>query len=239
MTKVFCHVTFSDDSDWLECYDCSQVSETECDMTNSLRPFDKTYHADIQTEHVTMDYNSDPEELTHTYSPKFNPHKQSNISAVKFTVAAKDERTVIVNITDPLTSIHDYGKQLTIRDILKNDLKYKISYYKSGSTGKRDVISNSSVAEVSQLDAGESYCFMVAAFIPSRPKSTQQGAWSKQLCNQVHKTVLQELSVGAWVGAVFIVLTVVIVIVTVTVLCCKRRKQRNKAPYTAQLSAPA
>lgn len=59
-----------------------------------------------------------------------------NISAVTFTVAAVDESRVIINITDPLTSIHKRHKQLSIRDILKNDLKYKISYYKSESTGK-------------------------------------------------------------------------------------------------------
>ena len=47
-----------------------------------------------------------------------------------------DEKTVTVNITDTLTSVHVGGKQLTIRDIFKKDLKYKISYYKSGSTGK-------------------------------------------------------------------------------------------------------
>lgn len=59
-----------------------------------------------------------------------------NISAVTFTVENIDETRVLVKITDPVTSIHVQGKQLTIRDILKKDLKYKISYYKSGSTGK-------------------------------------------------------------------------------------------------------
>lgn len=59
-----------------------------------------------------------------------------NISAVTFTVKNVDGTRVLVNITDPVTGIHVRGKQFTIRDILKKDLKYKISYYKSGSTGK-------------------------------------------------------------------------------------------------------
>ncbi|XP_044075837.1 tissue factor-like [Siniperca chuatsi] len=223
-----------DDSDWKESPDCIRVSESECDLTNYLIPFDRTYTADIQTEAETMDY--DLEEFPHTYSPHFNPYRESNISAVKFTVEAVDERRVIINITDPLTSIHRRGKQLSIRDVLKNDLKYKISYYKSGSTGKRDIISDSSMAEVSELDAGQSYCFMVAAFIPSRPKNTQQGAWSIQWCSNGH--TLKELSLGAWVGVVFILLTVLIIIVTVTVLCCRCCRQRNKTLQTSQLSAP-
>lgn len=59
-----------------------------------------------------------------------------NISAAKFTLNTVDENSVMVNITDPITSIHRQQKQLSIRDVLKKDLKYKISYYKSGSTGK-------------------------------------------------------------------------------------------------------
>lgn len=53
-----------------------------------------------------------------------------------FTLNTVDENSVMLNITDPITSIHHQQKQLSIRDILKKDLKYKISYYKSGSTGK-------------------------------------------------------------------------------------------------------
>ena len=55
---------------------------------------------------------------------------------MEFIVKPVDKSKVTVNITDPLTSIHKNGKQLNIRDIFKNDLKYKISYYKAGSTGK-------------------------------------------------------------------------------------------------------
>lgn len=48
---------------------------------------DRTYTADIQTEHVEMDYNHDPEELTHTYSPEFNPYKQSRYCNTHLTQA--------------------------------------------------------------------------------------------------------------------------------------------------------
>lgn len=59
-----------------------------------------------------------------------------NISAAEFQIHPVDDHRVIVNITDPLTGLHERGKQFSIRDILKKDLKYKVSYYKSGSTGK-------------------------------------------------------------------------------------------------------
>ncbi|XP_047445231.1 tissue factor-like [Mugil cephalus] len=220
--------------DWTESPDCSRLLDFQCDLTSHLEPLDRIFSADVQTEPADSDYNHGGEDLPHTYSSPFNPYKESNISAVEFTVEAVDERKVIVNITDPLTSIHRRGKQLSIRDILKNDLKYKISYSKSGSTGKKDVTSDNSIAEVSELDAGESYCFMVAAFIPSRPKATQQGAWSKQLCAFVNGGTLKGLSHGVWTGIVFILITVLIIILIVAVLCCRR--QRNKSLQIPQSS---
>ncbi|XP_037644593.1 tissue factor-like isoform X1 [Sebastes umbrosus] len=223
----------SDNGDWLDIVDCIQVSGSECDLTNNLEDFDRTFTADVKTEAENVEYDYD--ELPHTYSPQFNPYKDSNISAVNFTVEAVDERTVIVNITDPLTGIHRRGKQLSLRDVFKKELNYKISYYKSESTNKRDNISESSTAEVSTLDAGQSYCFMVAASIRNRPESTKLGAWSKQKCTPGTTNGLQELSLGAWVGAVFILLTVLIIIVTVTVLCCRCCRQRNTSQ---QSSAP-
>ncbi|XP_029308677.1 tissue factor-like isoform X1 [Cottoperca gobio] len=172
----------SDDSDWTDSDDCIRVSESECDLTHTLKPLNRPYSADIITEPAIMDYDISLEMLTHEYSSVFNPYLESNISAVNIIVEALDESTVIVNITDPLTSVHHYDKQLSLRDILKKDLKYKITYYKSGSTGKRDIISDTNMAVLSQLDAGQSYCFMAAAFIPSRPKRTQHGAWSVHQC---------------------------------------------------------
>uniref|UniRef100_A0A3Q4C070 Tissue factor n=1 Tax=Mola mola TaxID=94237 RepID=A0A3Q4C070_MOLML len=231
-------VQFSEDNgDMRETPDCIELSDAECDLTNYLEPYDRTYTADVKTEPVSDDFDYILEEMPHTYSPPFNPYRDSNISAVKVTVEPVDESRVIINITDPLTGIHKSGKQLTIREILKNDLMYKISYYKSGSTGKRDIIAPSTVTEVSNLDAGQSYCFMVAAFIPSRPKVSQLGAWSVQSCTQRDPDILQELSLEAWVGAVFISLTVLIIIITVTVLCCRCCQQRNRR-HTSQSSGP-
>ncbi|XP_028327709.1 tissue factor-like [Gouania willdenowi] len=223
-----------DEGDWIESPDCIQISETECDLTNILTPLDRSYTADIQTESAEFDDTTDEDDLPHTFSSHFNPYRESNISAVKFTVQAMDDTTVRLIITDPITAIHQGGKQLSIRDILRNDLKYKINYYKAASTGKREVISDSSIAEVSKLDAGESYCFIVAAFIPSRAKPLQQGAWSTQQCTQGN---MQGLSVGALVGIIFIVLTVVIVTIIVSTLCC-RCCQRNKSLQITQTSAP-
>ncbi|XP_070701711.1 tissue factor-like [Pempheris klunzingeri] len=223
-----------DGNDWTDT-ECIRLSESECDLTEDLMFSDRSYSADIQTKPPTLDFDYDFDEFPHTYSTHFNPYKESNISAVTFSVKAVDEHTVIINITDPLTGIHQGDKQLTIRDVLKKDLKYKISYYKSGRTGKRDNISDTSVAEVSGLDAGEQYCFMVAAFIPSRPKATQQGAWSMQSCIEGY---VEEWSLGAWVGVAIIVLTILITIITVTILCYRCCRQRNRTLHTSQSSAP-
>ncbi|XP_053739941.1 tissue factor-like [Synchiropus splendidus] len=209
-----------DGGDWMQNPDCIEILSTECDLTAYLDPLDRTYSADIQTEH-----NEDLDEFTHTLAPDFNPYRESEISHANFTVESSVKGRVTVVIDDPLTSIYERGKQLTIRDILKNDLKYKISYYKSGSTRKRDMISDSSTAEVLGLDEGHSYCFMVAAYIPSRPTHTQQGAWSTQLCTPGQSIVL-DMSLGVLLGTLFVLFIFLCIIIIVIVLWCKWRKQR-------------
>ncbi|XP_019739350.1 tissue factor-like isoform X1 [Hippocampus comes] len=216
-----------DDSDWMRSPNCIQIAETECDLSKELEPLRRTFIADIQTEPDKMTH-YEVEDLPHTYSPPFNPYGQSEISAANFTVEMVEEGKVSVTIQDPLTSFHKYGKQLSIRDIFKSDLQYKISYYKSGNTGKRDIIFASNRGEVSGLDGGHSYCFMVAAFIPSRDKAYQQGAWSIQQCTPGHKNAFQDLSLGALVGGLFILAIVLVVIVAVTVVCCRRRARSSR-----------
>ncbi|XP_034558087.1 tissue factor-like [Notolabrus celidotus] len=218
--------------------ECFKVPGTECDMTHELAASDRSYIADVETDHDEEgDYDYSHEEFEHTESKPFNPYKESNISAVEFTVEALNASTIIVNVTDTLTSVHRGTKQLNIRDVFRKDLQYKISYHKSGNSRKRDHISDGSVALVPQLDAGQSYCFMVAAFIPSRPQSSQLGAWSQQLCEQTHPEGTNEMSVGHLVGIIFIVLLAIIIIITVTCVCCKKNQQRNKPLQTAQSSA--
>uniref|UniRef100_A0A1A7WE87 Tissue factor n=2 Tax=Iconisemion striatum TaxID=60296 RepID=A0A1A7WE87_9TELE len=231
-------VLYLENGDWTENPDCSQISHSECDMTMHLNPLDRSHEADIRTEVMSQDYDY-TDDLPHTYSSPFNPYRESNISSVRFSLKVVDKSTVSINITDPITSIHHQGRQLTIRDILKSDLKYKILYYKSGSTRERESVSDSSTATVSGLDAGQSYCFMVAAYIPSRAKAKQHGAWSTQLCKQGDTDLMQDLSPGAWAGIIFISLTVIIItVITLTVFCCRRNRQRNTTLQTPQSSAP-
>lgn len=226
--------------DWMDHPECAQMLGSQCDMSNELRPFDRSFTADILSDHGDQgDHEYSEDEFPHTESKPFNPYRETNISAVVFSVKALNSSTVMVNITDSLTSVHEGTKQLTTRDIFKQDLQYKIRYQKSESTGRRDHISDLSVAHVKQLDPGQSYCFMVTAYIQSRPKSSQEGAWSQSLCTQTHgdSSSVHELSPGALFGVIFPILAlIIIIVVTVTVVCCKKNKKRPV--QTAQSSAP-
>ncbi|XP_029930473.1 tissue factor-like [Myripristis murdjan] len=220
-------VHFAEDrANWRETPDCIQISDTACDLTDWLLPLDRTYSADIKSEHDVTDDDDDVDdvEFPHTYSPKFNPYRESQISAVSFKIQAAENGMVTLNISDLITSVRSRqsGKLLTIREVFNKDLKYKIIYHKAGSTGKRENISDYSIAKLSNLDAGDSYCFKVAAFIPSRAKALQLGAWSQEVCSEAERHILHELSVGALVGLLFILLIVISIIVIVTILCCRR-----------------
>ncbi|XP_041659957.1 tissue factor-like [Cheilinus undulatus] len=226
------------DGDWIHPDHCDQLSDHLCDMTEELKYYDRAFIADVLTDITDDDY--DHGDYQHTESKPFNPYRETNISAVEFTVHAANESSMLINITDTLTSVHKDGKQLTIRDIFKHDLLYKINYHKAESTGKREKLSENSAAFVYSLDSGTRYCFMVAAVIKSRPPNMQQGAWSRHLCQETGgDQSMHELGPGAWVGLIFILLTVFIIFVTVTVLCCRNRRQKNNPPQTPQSQSSA
>lgn len=51
-------------------------------------------------------------------------------------VQSEDKTKMTLHIQDPLTPLYKDDQLLTIRDIFKNDLKYRVVYNKAGSTGK-------------------------------------------------------------------------------------------------------
>lgn len=219
-------------SDWLESPDCIEVSEGECDLTMQLQPLDRVYTADVKTEPAAdEEHLVDIDELPHTYSPPFNPYEESNLSAPSFSLRVLDRLQVSVNVSDPLTAIHNQNRQLTIRDVLQNQLLYRVSYSRAGSTGKKELLSNSSSLVVSGLDSGESYCFIVAAFVPTRARTNQLGLWSHQRCIAIPGPETG-LTVGGLVGVIFIVLTVIIVFIVIFVLCCRKKNKRQPANQT-------
>ncbi|KAF7649902.1 hypothetical protein LDENG_00134300 [Lucifuga dentata] len=221
-------VLYSDsDDNWKMIPECIHIPHPECDLTNYLMYKDRNFSADIQTKPVDeMEYLL--EDPPHIFSPHFNPYRQSKISAAVFSVHTTQDGRIILNISDPLTPFHQPEKQLTIRDIFQTHLNYKISYYKAGSTGKRDIIIQSSVAELSQLDAAQRYCFMVAVFIPSRPKAFQLGDWSEQQCMVGDESPFSDLSLGVLICGLFILF--ILIIIVVTVFCCRRcHRRRNKS----------
>lgn len=218
-------VQFSEgeDGNWNTTPDCSDISETECDLTHELKYYDRMFTANVETE-----AGDDPEEFPHTLSPPFNPYRMSELSKVSFTVQKVEKRSVTLNISDPLTGIHERGRQLTIRDVLKKDLKYKVSYSKSGSTGKRDLVVDSNLPQIPNLDPGQGYCFMVAAFVPSRDKALQQGAWSHQICTS-GSNPLDEVELSTVFQAIFIPLVLLVVVVTLSVIYCRFCRGKRKA----------
>uniref|UniRef100_A0A8C6UK61 Tissue factor n=1 Tax=Neogobius melanostomus TaxID=47308 RepID=A0A8C6UK61_9GOBI len=120
--------------------------------------FSRTFTADVVTEGIG---NFDPEDF-HTPAPLLQPLQ---LSAVSLTILKVAERSVTLNISDPLTGIHVQNKQLTIRDVLKKDLKYTVSYHKSASTRTKYMVVDSNLPLIPNLDPGQSYCFMVAALV--------------------------------------------------------------------------
>ncbi|KAM4534477.1 coagulation factor III, tissue factor a isoform 1-T1 [Odontesthes bonariensis] len=209
---------------------CIRSSNTICDLSNSLTDLQGCYKADVLSE-PPLGATSDLTEFPHTSSPQFCPYKETDIDRPDFELKMNEDKTITtVYVTDPLTALFKDDRQLNIRDIFSDQLQYKVTYRRNKSTGKKVHYSKSSVIELTDLDQGESYCFNIQAYIPSRSSDKQLGKMSVIKCsNNDDQSILKVYSFPVIAVAILLILLVIGIIISVTVVCCKHRKKLLKS----------
>ncbi|KAM6971603.1 coagulation factor III, tissue factor a [Tautogolabrus adspersus] len=208
---------------------CIRSLGTVCDLSSSLMDLKACYMADVLSEPLPG-ATSDLIEFPYTSSPRFCPYKDTDIGKPDFKLdVSEDKRTTTLYVTDPLTALFKDGLQLNIRDIFSDQLQYKVIYRKNKSTGKKVFISQSNTIEFTELDRGESYCFNVQAYIPSRNSNKQFGELSMTQCsNDDSKSIFEVYSVGVIAAAIFLILLLIGLIIAVTLVCYKCREKALK-----------
>lgn len=201
---------------------CIRTRDTDCDLTNDLLDLKGTYTADVLSEPAPGS-RADLVELPSTTSKKFCPYTDTVIGKPEFSVKLNENRTIVIFIQDQLTALHRDGKPLTIRDVFGSDLQYKITYTKAGSTGSREALVDGDEVEMTELEEGQSYCFRVAAYLPSR-KVRQQGKTSFLQCSPGggRISIIEEYGLWAVGGGVFLVVSVLVIAALLIIACCKR-----------------
>ncbi|XP_061127162.1 tissue factor-like isoform X2 [Syngnathus typhle] len=170
---------------------CIRISTTMCDLTSSLTDLNACYVADVLSE-PPLGVTSDLTEFPYTSSSRFCPANDTDIGRPDFKLdVSDDKKKTTLYVTDPLTALFKDDHQLNIRDIFLKKLHYKVTYRKNKSSGKKVFISQTNVIEMTNLDQGESYCFNVQAFIPSR-SNKQLGKLSQTQCSDDDKQSIFE-----------------------------------------------
>ncbi|XP_078136361.1 coagulation factor III, tissue factor a [Sander vitreus] len=209
---------------------CIRSPVTVCDLSSSLTDLNAYYTADVLSE-PPLGATSDHIEFPHTSSPRFNPYKDTDIGRPDFKLeVSEDKKKTTLYVTDPLTALFKDDRQLNIRDVFSDQLQYKVTYGKNKSSGKKVYTSKTNVIELSDLDRGQSYCFNVQAYIPSRSIDKQLGEMSQTQCsNDDNPSIFEVYSVGVVAAAIFLVLLLIGLVIAFTVVCCKRRKKALKS----------
>lgn len=206
---------------------CIQTSKPECDLTAELTDLKSKYGADVLSE-ALPGISSDLIEFPRTASQLFCPYQDTIISSPTFDFEVrKEERKIILNIKDIPAAVFDAQKrQLTIQDILENDVQYKVTYNKAKSSGKKVKTSTSRLIELTDLDREESYCFSVQVYIPSRSIDKQHGESSHLQCSPAgDQNILTDYSPTVIGGGILAILIIISAIIAVIVICSKRRKE--------------
>ncbi|KAG7336090.1 hypothetical protein KOW79_000783 [Hemibagrus wyckioides] len=204
---------------------CIRTNETECDLTAKLTDLKSKYRADVVSEPLAG-ITSDLVEFPRTKSEIFCPYQDTEIGSptVKYE-ERKEERKLILTIEDIPTAVYDaQNRQLTIQDIFKTDLQYKVTYNKAKSSGKKVKTSASSRIELTDLDRGESYCFSVQVYIPTRSINKQLGELSQIMCTSVDPSITDEYSPAVIVGGILTIIAIISAVIAAIVICTKQRK---------------
>ncbi|XP_054478904.1 coagulation factor IIIa [Anoplopoma fimbria] len=200
-----------------------------CDLSSSLTDLNAYYTADVLSE-PPLGATSDLIEFPHTSSARFCPYKDTDIGRPDFKLkVSEDKKRTTLYVTDPLTALFKDGHQLNIRDIFSHQLEYKVTYRRNKSTGKKIYYFKTNEIELKDLDQGESYCFNVQAYIPSRSIDKQLGELSQTQCSDDNQSIFEVYSVGVIAAAIFLILLLIGLIIAVTVVCCKQRKKALKS----------
>ncbi|XP_036410326.1 tissue factor-like [Megalops cyprinoides] len=204
---------------------CIRSKETECDLTRMLTDLKETYIADVLSE-PELGKTSDLVEQPHTSSGRFCPYKDTVIGRPDFKMEVNEEKgKITLYIEDPLSAIYQGDTLLSMRDIFKNDLKYRVTYRKAGSTGKKLQTTDTNQIEL-DVDRGESYCFNVQAYIPSRSSGKQLGEMSRPQCSpKKNKSIFEEYGLGVIAGAALAITVIVTVAIALIVVCCRRGRK--------------
>ncbi|XP_051543244.1 tissue factor-like [Myxocyprinus asiaticus] len=209
---------------------CIRTMETECDLTTELKNLKSSYNADILSEPM-LGMTSEMIEFPYTTSERFSPYHDTVIGRPEFKIEVSDKRKVTLIVSDVQTALFKESKErLSIRDIFKDDLQYKVIYRKAKSTGKKEKFSKSSTIELTDLDRGVSYCFTVQAYLAFRPQDKQLGELSHIQCSPGEDpSIFEEYSVGVIAGAILIIILAVSAIIVIIMMCCRRKKRAQNS----------
>ncbi|XP_027005521.2 coagulation factor IIIa [Tachysurus fulvidraco] len=207
---------------------CIQTTETVCDLTAVLTELKSKYSADVLSE-ALKGMSSDLIEFPRTASELFCPYQDTIIGSPTFNFEMRnEERKIILNIEDILTAVFDEQKrQLTVQDIFKNDLRYQVTYSKAKSSGKKLKISEdaSRKIELTDLDRGESYCFSVQVYLPSRSINKYGELSQVQCSSEVDPSILNDYSPAVIGGGILFIIAIISAVIAAIVICSKQRRE--------------
>ncbi|XP_078416947.1 coagulation factor III, tissue factor a [Cetorhinus maximus] len=208
-------------TDWKRKPECTRIKTTSCDLTSLMQNVTDTYVAEVSTHSATR--RDEIEEPPSVVSHSIQLLNRTIIGGAKFKLFEKNKTQVRVLIEDTVTSIKfSNNTPKTLHDIFGASLKYKVTSWKDGTSGKKTITINNSTTLI-KVDEGFSYCFSIQIWISSPSK---HGSKSQHTCTNVQNT---EYGLGFYSLIIIVALVVFSIIVGVTVCLCRRKSVHSSA----------
>ncbi|XP_038649820.1 coagulation factor IIIa [Scyliorhinus canicula] len=208
-------------TDWARKRECTRIRTTSCDMTSMMQNVTERYVAEVFT--LNANITDEIEEPPVAESTPIQLLSETEIGEPNFKLFQNSSREARLLIEDTVTSIRfSNNTPKTLRDIYGPNLQYKVTYWKDGTSGKRDKTTNNQVVLI-KVDEGVTYCFSVEIKITSPYK---HGPRSQAKCTKVQNP---EYGLGFYAFIIVGTLVVLSVIIGVTVCLCRRKAAHSKS----------
>ncbi|GCB65072.1 coagulation factor III, tissue factor a [Scyliorhinus torazame] len=202
-------------TDWKRKPECTHIQSTSCDMTSMMQNVTDRYVAEVLT--LSADLTDEVEEPPVAESTPIQLLSATEIGEPNFKLFQNSSREARLLIEGTVTSIRfSNNTPKTLRDIYGPNLQYKVTYWKDGTSGKRDKTTHNQVVLI-KVDEGVTYCFSVEIKINSPYK---YGPRSQAKCTKVQNS---EYGLGFYALIIIGTLVALSVIIGVTVCLCRRK----------------
>ncbi|XP_078741602.1 tissue factor-like [Lampetra fluviatilis] len=223
---------------WKQKAECTDSIEMTCDLTSIMADPRLSYRARVR---AIPGGSSAVHTVPWVMSPSFVPYDDTELGKPQFEAVGRNG-SIQLKVADLITPYFNIdGSHKTMGDIYTGDLHYHLTYWKDGSSGRKEYQSRQAAFMLTGLDEGELYCFHVQLLVDV-DNTERRGEESDVKCARsglAKPDYAWIFLVAAGIAALIIGVALIVLIVWLCHHCRQQRKSERNGTVVSYTAAAA